>query len=114
MSTDTPVILVAVGHGARDFWDEEPVRYINQRTDIPLVLLIDHATLDPEDLPGLEGIEWHSIIRNTGDRHPADFRQRAYEIIRDHSTMTPLGVIDLDPRFEKQWDIPVMKHWNTL
>lgn len=114
MSTDTPVILVAVGTGTRDFWDEEPIRHVNQRTDIPLVLLIDHATLGPENIVGLENVEWHSIIRNTGDKHPADFRQRAYEIIRDHSTMVPVAVVDLDPRFDKMWDIPVMKHWSRL
>lgn len=113
MSADIPVILVAMGeHGG--YFQEEPVRYLNEHTDIPLVLLIDNKDLDPSQRVALDGVEWHTVIKNTGSKHPAAFRQQAYEIVRDHSNMVPLGVVELDERFEKQWDIPVLKNWNTL
>lgn len=105
MSTDTPVILVAMGSYLPEGAKRELLRFYDQETPLSLVLL----KADPS-IPTPDGIEFDSIITNTGKKDHYLFRLNATDIITDHSNMIPVGVIELDQRWESTWWLPVIRY----
>lgn len=109
MSTDTPVILVAVTGNYTAPETKDLITFYDQETSIPLVLLQEYP-----DGSRYEGIEWASVIVNSGDKDKGAFRLNALDIIQNHSTMMPIGVIEGNQRYERLWDIPIIKSWSEL
>lgn len=112
MSTDTPVILVVQtnSHDAPAPGTLAMLRHLAEDTPVALVLLRTDPDVGELDL----GTDWDSIITNSGKKDQNVFRVNALDILTNHSNMVPVGVIDLDPRFEKTWDLPILKHWSEL
>jgi len=113
MSTDTPVILVVQtnSHDAPPEGTLTLLKHLSEDTPVALVLL----KADPDVGTLSEGdIDWDSIITNSGHKDQNVFRVNALDILTNHSNMVPIGVIDLDPRFEKTWNLPILKHWTEL
>lgn len=109
MSTDIPVILVAatgnyMGDAAADM-----LAFLDEKTPIDLVLLQEYP-----DGTTYDSIEWASVIVNSGDIDKGQFRRNAYNVISEHSNLVPIGVIEMNRRYEKQWDIPILRSWEQL
>lgn len=107
MSTVIPVILVSMGRYYNITSDVLTVHLDN--TGVPLVLLMD----DPDQTPP-EGVEWESVIQNTGGKNGGQFRANAYDILVKHSNMVPIAVVEHDPRYRKTWDLPLLVDWSEL
>lgn len=109
MSTVTPVILVVLNGNYIGDETLDLIKFYDEETPIPLVLLQEYSD---GGIPGK--IEWDSVIINSADKDHATFRVNALSIIRDHSNMLPVAVIEGNRRYERIWDLPVLKFGSEL
>lgn len=105
----TPVILVVLNGNTVPDETLSLINFYNSETPIPLVLLQEYSD---GNIPGV--IDWDSVIVNSADKDHATFRVNALSILREHSNMLPIAVIEGNRRYERIWDLPVLKYGSEL
>lgn len=117
MSTEpaqVPVIVVAFPENPHA--DIEPnyvaehIKRVLDKQVLPMVALLPDATTEPPSLlDNPHNQEWYSIIRNTGGLNSVIFRANAVDILKAHSNLLVVAVIEFDGRYNLAWDLPQMQ-----
>ena len=117
MSTETsiPVIVVAFpdapnpGEPIPNYINDHVKRVLDKQV-LPMVALLPDATTEPPSLADNPfNQDWYSIIRNTGGLNSVIFRANATDIVKAHSNLLVVAVIEFDHKYALAWDVPQMQ-----
>ena len=88
----------------------EHIKSILDKQVLPMVALLPEGTVEPPPLAdNPHNQEWYSIIRNTGGLNPVIFRANATDILKAHSNLLVVAVLEFDHKYALAWDLPQMQ-----